>query len=63
MHQFKIIYRSAGENIADRYTTQESVMTGWMNSPGNMENILNKGFIEMGIYCIIVIKIIGLRCL
>lgn len=49
MQQFNITYRAAGENIAAGYTTPESVMTGWMNSPGHKANILNKSFTEMGI--------------
>lgn len=49
MQQFNITYRAAAENIAAGYTTPESVMTGWMNSPGHKANILNKSFTEMGI--------------
>jgi uncharacterized protein YkwD len=42
-------YRSAGENVAAGYGTAESVMDGWMNSPGHKANILNCGFKEIGI--------------
>ncbi|UUU23544.1 CAP domain-containing protein [Streptomyces sp. DSM 40750] len=42
-------YRSAGENVAAGYGTPESVMDGWMNSPGHKANILNCGFKEIGI--------------
>lgn len=38
-----------GENIAKGYTTPEEVMTGWMNSPGHMENILDQGFTQIGV--------------
>lgn len=42
-------FRSAGENVAAGYGTPESVMDGWMNSPGHRANILNCGFKEIGI--------------
>lgn len=42
-------YRSAGENVAAGYGTADSVMDGWMNSPGHKANILNCGFKEIGI--------------
>ncbi|MGW0839696.1 CAP domain-containing protein [Streptomyces sp. NPDC002787] len=42
-------YRSAGENVAAGYGTADSVMDGWMNSPGHRANILNCGFKEIGI--------------
>ncbi|MEZ3180952.1 CAP domain-containing protein [Streptomyces pimonensis] len=38
-----------GENVAYGYSTPEQVMTGWMNSPGHRENILNCGFKEIGV--------------
>ncbi len=38
-----------GENIALGYTTPEEVMTGWMNSPGHMENILDEKFEQIGV--------------
>jgi uncharacterized protein YkwD len=40
---------SWGENIAQGYATAESVMTGWMNSPGHRANILNCGFADLGV--------------
>lgn len=42
-------YSSAGENVAAGYGTADSVMEGWMNSPGHKANILNCGFKEIGI--------------
>lgn len=42
-------YRSAAENVAAGYGTADSVMDGWMNSPGHKANILNCGFKEIGI--------------
>ena len=38
-----------GENVAYGYSTPEQVMTGWMNSPGHKENILNCAFKEIGV--------------
>ncbi|MEU9106360.1 CAP domain-containing protein [Streptomyces xanthophaeus] len=38
-----------GENVAYGYSTPEQVMTGWMNSPGHRENILNCSFKEIGV--------------
>ncbi|MFE4053393.1 CAP domain-containing protein [Streptomyces sp. YIM B13518] len=38
-----------GENVAYGYSTPEQVMTGWMNSPGHKENILNCAFEEIGV--------------
>lgn len=42
-------YRLIGENLALGYRTSQSVVTGWMNSPGHRENILTGGFNEVGI--------------
>ncbi|GAA3373040.1 hypothetical protein GCM10020367_31410 [Streptomyces sannanensis] len=38
-----------GENVAYGYSTPESVMAGWMSSPGHKQNILNCSFKEMGV--------------
>ena len=38
-----------GENIAAGYPTSESVMTGWMNSEGHRNNILNSSFNRIGV--------------
>ena len=37
-----------GENIAAGYGTLESVMIGWLNSPGHCANIMNPNFKEVG---------------
>lgn len=44
--------RYLGENIAYGYGSAESVMKGWMNSPGHRENILNPNYdyIAIGVY-------------
>ncbi|GGZ92138.1 hypothetical protein GCM10010371_59860 [Streptomyces subrutilus] len=38
-----------GENVAYGYSSPQQVMTGWMNSPGHRENILNCSFKEIGV--------------
>jgi uncharacterized protein YkwD len=38
-----------GENIAEGYPDPQSVMTGWMNSPGHKANILNCNFKNLGV--------------
>lgn len=49
MRQFGISYRTAGENIAKGYLSAESVVRGWMNSPGHRANILNPNFGTIGV--------------
>ena len=49
MKSFGIKYRSAGENIAKGYATPQSVVDGWMNSPGHRANILNSSFTHIGV--------------
>ncbi|MCH5298076.1 MAG: secretion protein [Ruminococcus sp.] len=49
MKQFGISYKTAGENIAYGYATPESVVNGWMNSPGHRANILNSSYKEIGV--------------
>ena len=38
-----------GENIAAGYTTPASVMSGWMNSSGHRDNLLNPNHREIGV--------------
>ena len=42
-------YRSLGENIAAGYSSADSVMNGWMNSPGHRANILDSDFTDIGV--------------
>lgn len=49
MSTMGISYKAAGENIAKGYKTAESVVKGWMNSPGHRANILSPLFGRMGI--------------
>lgn len=41
--------RSMGENIAAGQTTPESVVQGWINSPGHRANMLNASYTELGV--------------
>ena len=49
MRSFGIQYRTAGENIAKGYSSAQSVVNGWMNSPGHRANILNSSFGKIGV--------------
>jgi uncharacterized protein YkwD len=42
-------WRTVGENIAIGAQTAESVVQGWLDSPGHCVNIMTPGFTEMGI--------------
>jgi uncharacterized protein YkwD len=42
-------WSSVGENIAAGYSSPESVVQGWMNSPGHKANILGASYTEIGI--------------
>lgn len=42
-------WRTVGENIAAGYPTPESVVDGWLKSPGHCANIMNPAFREIGI--------------
>ncbi|MDP4161548.1 MAG: CAP domain-containing protein [Bacillota bacterium] len=45
----KVIYQSAGENIAAKYTDGPAVIEGWMNSKGHRDTLLNKEFTHLGV--------------
>ncbi|MBU5439262.1 hypothetical protein KQI42_14660 [Tissierella sp. MSJ-40] len=49
MKSFGIKYNTAGENIAKGYSSAQSVVNGWMNSPGHRANILNPRFNKIGV--------------
>lgn len=49
MKTFGVRYRRAGENIASGYRTPESVVKGWMKSPGHRANILSTKFGKIGV--------------
>jgi uncharacterized protein YkwD len=42
-------YKAAAENIAAGQTTPSAVVTGWMNSPGHCNNIMNPALKEIGV--------------
>ena len=42
-------WRTYGENIAEGYTTEKSVIEGWIDSEGHCRNIMNPNFQEMGL--------------
>lgn len=42
-------YFTAGENIAAGQPTPETVMQGWMDSPGHCSNIMNPDFEDLGV--------------
>jgi uncharacterized protein YkwD len=42
-------YRAAGENIAAGYPTAESVVTGWLNSPGHCANLMSASYTVIGV--------------
>ena len=41
-------YDMAGENLAKNFTTTDSVMTAWMNSPEHKANILENSYQDVG---------------
>lgn len=42
-------YKSAGENLAISFISNEDTISAWMNSPPHRENILDKRFTDIGI--------------
>ena len=42
-------YQSAGENLARDFFDEQSLLTGWLNSPTHKANILNGNFSETGV--------------
>lgn len=48
LKSFKILYKTAGENIAGN-SSNSSAVTAWMNSSGHKANILNSNFNYTGI--------------
>ena len=45
----KISYKTMGENIAYGYQNSEKVTTGWKNSKGHYENMINSNYNKIGI--------------
>ncbi len=42
-------YQTLGENLAMDFTSAESVVAAWMNSPTHRENIVNSNFVDQGL--------------
>ena len=42
-------YSYAGENIAAGYSTPSATVTGWMNSTGHCNNIMNGNYKHLGV--------------
>jgi uncharacterized protein YkwD len=42
-------WRAYGENIAKGYTSEQAVMTGWLQSEGHCKNIMSSNVKEMGV--------------
>jgi uncharacterized protein YkwD len=49
LDEFGVNYQLMGENIAKGYRTSESVVEGWMNSPGHRANILYPSYTHVGV--------------
>ncbi|RDU38454.1 hypothetical protein DRW41_02500 [Neobacillus piezotolerans] len=45
----RVVYQSAGENIAANYGDAPAVVEGWLNSKGHREALLNKDFTHLGV--------------
>lgn len=44
-------YGACGENIAAGYWSPESVVQGWVNSPGHYANMIDSSYTRMGLGC------------
>ena len=42
-------WKTWGENIANGYTTEQAVVSGWLSSEGHCKNIMGVNFKEMGV--------------
>ncbi|MGG5253072.1 CAP domain-containing protein [Neobacillus sp. SM06] len=45
----KVVFQSAGENIAANYSDAPAVVEGWLNSKGHRDALLNKEFSYLGV--------------
>ncbi len=46
------IWSNTGENIAGGQRSVEQVMTGWINSPGHCQNLMNPNFRDVAVACV-----------
>lgn len=49
VRQARYLYRKVGENIASGQTSVGAVMSGWIDSPDHLHNLLDREFTEIGI--------------
>jgi hypothetical protein len=49
MRQAGYSYVTAGENLANGFTSDSAVISGWMASPSHKANILHKGYRDIGV--------------
>lgn len=45
-------WSAAGENIAAGQTSVNSVVDGWIASPGHCANLMNPGYVHIGLACV-----------
>ncbi|MCM3568779.1 CAP domain-containing protein [Neobacillus mesonae] len=45
----KVVFKSAGENIAANYTDGPAAVEGWLNSKSHRETLLSKSFTHLGV--------------
>lgn len=45
-------YSALGENIAAGQSSVQSVVTGWINSPGHCQNLMNPTFRDIAVACV-----------
>jgi uncharacterized protein YkwD len=45
-------YSTVGENIAAGQPSVQSVVTGWINSPGHCQNLMNPAFRDIAVACV-----------
>jgi uncharacterized protein YkwD len=45
-------WRTTGENIAAGYGSIDTVMAGWLASPGHCANIMNTGYADVAVACV-----------
>lgn len=46
-----ILFKNAGENLAQGYENPKEVMQAWMNSKSHQANIMNADYAKIGVYC------------
>ncbi|WP_169741311.1 CAP domain-containing protein [Andreprevotia chitinilytica] len=44
-------FSTAGENVASGFSTMDSVIQGWLSSPGHCANIMSANYADIGVAC------------